>query len=111
MRFVLLFRAETEPDEPASIDDLAVLARYRTALDHAGVLVTSGWLQPTATGAMVDFSGVDRTIIDGPFSDIDSFVAGFWVLQCATFDEALDWAQQAPLTSGQIEVRQVEGED
>jgi hypothetical protein len=111
MRFVLLFRAESEPEEPPSVEDLAVLARYRAALDHAGVLVTSGWLQPTSTGAVVDFSGPDRTIIDGPFEDLDSYVAGFWVLRCATFDEALNWAQQAPLASGRIEVRQVEGED
>lgn len=110
MRFVLLFRAESEPEGPPSVEDLAVLARYRGTLDDAGVLIESGWLQPTSTGAMVDFSGPDRTIIDGPFDDVDSFVAGFWVLRCGTFDEALDWAQRAPLASGRVEVRQVEGE-
>jgi hypothetical protein len=110
MRFIVLLKAnaETEAGVLPSEEILAEMGRYNEELVRAGVLLAAEGLQASSKGARVHFSGGKRTVIDGPFSEAKELVAGFWIIQARSKDEALEWVKRAPLDGGaEVEVRQV----
>jgi hypothetical protein len=92
---------------------LEAMGKYNEELVKAGVMLAAEGLQASSKGKRVKFSGGKRTVIDGPFAETKELIAGFWLWQCKSIDEALDWLKRAPFDGGtEIEVRQVfEAED
>ncbi|MCP3057926.1 YciI family protein [Myxococcus sp. K38C18041901] len=113
MRFILLLKAslETESGGSASRALVTAMDRYNDELVRAGVLLDAAGLHPTSRGARIDFSQGKRTVTTGPFSAPDTLIAGFWMIQVKTHEEALEWARRCPHLPGsadaQIELRQV----
>ena len=92
------------PDETL----LAAMGKYNEELAKAGVMLAGEGLHPTSKGAKVRFNGGARTVIDGPFTEAKEIVAGYWVWECASREEALEWLKRAPFDGGvEIELRQI----
>jgi len=114
MRFMVLVKAseESEAGIMPSEELLAEMGKYNEELVQAGVMLAGEGLHPTSKGKRVRFSGKDRTVIDGPFAETKELLAGFWLIQTKSMDEALEWVKRAPFDGGtEIEVRQVFEED
>jgi hypothetical protein len=117
MRFMMIVKAneDTEAGVMPSEELLAEMGRYNEELVKAGVMLAGEGLHPSAKGARVKFSGKDRTVIDGPFAEAKELVAGFWLIQAKSLDEAIEWAKRCPNPmegESEIEIRQVfEAED
>ena len=117
MRFMLIVKAteETEAGVMPSEDLLAAMGKYNEELVKAGVLLAGEGLQPSSKGARVVFSGDKRTVVDGPFAETKELVAGFWLIDVKSKEEAIEWVKRCPNpTEGEsvIEIRQVfEAED
>ncbi len=114
MRFMVIVKASK--DSEAGImpkqELLAAMGKYNEELARAGVLLAGEGLQPSSKGARVKFSGDKRTVIDGPFSETKELIAGFWLLQVKSKEEAIEWAKRSPNPHGpgaetEIEIRQV----
>ncbi|WP_210479173.1 YciI family protein [Naasia sp. SYSU D00948] len=109
MKYMLLLKAD-EASESGAVPDseaIANMGRYNDELIKAGVLLAGEGLHSSADGARVRFSGGDRSVVDGPFAETTELLAGFWILEVASKEEAVEWARRVPLTSGEVEVRQV----
>jgi hypothetical protein len=113
MRFVMIVKASeaSEAGEMPSEELIAAMGRYNEELQKAGVLVDLAGLQPSSKAARVKFSGGKRTVIDGPFAETKELIAGFWIIQTGSLQEAIEWAKRAPAPHGdgvesEIEVRQ-----
>jgi len=114
MRFMVLVKAseESEAGVMPSSGELGEMGKYNEELAKAGVMLAGEGLHPTSKGKRVRFSGKDRTVIDGPFAETKELLAGFWLIQAKSMDEALEWVKRAPFDGGtEIEVRQVFEED
>jgi len=115
MRFMVIVKADkhSEAGEMPSEKLLAEMGKYNEELAKAGVMLAGEGLQPSSKGARVKFSGSTPTVIDGPFVETKELVAGFWLFQCKSLKEAIDWVKRAPFDRGaEIEIRQVfENED
>ena len=117
MRFMLLLKANamSEAGVLPSPELLAAMGRYNQELASAGVLLAGEGLQPSSKGKRVRFSGNQRTVIDGPFTETKELIAGFWLIQAKSLEEAVEWARRCPNPlegEAEIEVRQVfEAED
>jgi hypothetical protein len=115
MRFMVLVPAnhESEAGEMPSTEALEAMTRYNEELVKAGVMLAGDGLHPTSRGARVRFSGRERIVIDGPFTEAKELVAGYWIWECASREEALEWLKRAPFDGGvEVELRQVfEAED
>ena len=117
MRFMVLIKADHNSEAGVMPDQqlLADMGRYNEELVKAGVMLAGEGLHPSSKGARVRFSGQDRKVIDGPFADTKELIAGFWLWQCASLQEAIDWVKRCPNPmSGEteVEIRQVfEAED
>lgn len=117
MRFMVMVKAtaDSEAGVMPSEQLLAEMGRYNEALVQAGVMQAGEGLHPSAKGARVRFSGANRTVIDGPFAETKELVAGFWLWQCASLQEAVDWVKRCPNPmpgASEIEIRQIfEAED
>jgi hypothetical protein len=117
MRFMIIVKAtkDSEAGVMPSEQLLAEMGRYNEALAQAGVLLAGEGLHPTSKGARVKFSGSQRTVIDGPFAETKELIAGFWLWQVQSLQEAIDWVKRCPNPGGEeseIEIRQVfEAED
>jgi hypothetical protein len=117
MRFMILLKAnkDTEAGVMPSQELLAAMGKYNEELVKAGVMLAGEGLQPTSKGARVKFSGKTRTVNEGPFPDLDGVIAGFWMFQVKSRQEAIDWVKRCPNPTGdeaEIEIRQVfEAED
>jgi hypothetical protein len=117
MRFMILVKADrdTEAGVLPSEEILAEMGKYNEELAKAGVLLAGEGLQPSSKGARVKFSGGTRTVIDGPFTEAKELIAGFWMIQVKSKEEAIEWVKRCPNpTAGEaeIEIRQVfEAED
>jgi hypothetical protein len=117
MRFMIMIKADrdTEAGVLPSEELLAEMGKYNEELAKAGVLLAAEGLQPSSKGARVKFSGRKRTVIDGPFTEAKELIAGFWIIQVKSKEEAIDWVKRCPNpTAGEaeIEIRQVfEAED
>jgi hypothetical protein len=87
---------------------LAEMGRYNEELVNAGIVLAMDGLQPTSRGAKVRFEGGKRTVIDGPFTEAKELVAGFWIIQVSSKEEAIEWVKKAPFDGGtEIEIRQI----
>ncbi len=115
MRFMILLKADetTEAGVLPSEEVLTAMGKYNEELVKAGVLLAGEGLQPSSKGARVLFSGEEQTVVDGPFTETKELIAGFWLLQVTSKEEAIEWVKRAPLGQGaEIEIRQVfEAED
>jgi len=116
-RFMVMVKAtkESEAGEMPSQDLLTAMGKYNEELVKAGVMLEGEGLAPSSQGARVRFSGTDRTVIDGPFAETKELIAGYWLWQCKSLDEAVEWAKRCPNPmeeDSDIEIRQVfEAED
>jgi hypothetical protein len=112
VRFMVLVRA-TPTSEAGGLPDeqiLSAMGQYNDELARAGVLVAAEGLHPSSKGARVHFSGKNRTVIDGPFSETKELIAGFWIFQVQSREEAIEWVKRAPNPfdgESEIEIRQV----
>ncbi len=89
-------------------EDLVAMGKYNEELVKAGVVLAMDGLQLSAKGARVRFDGKKRTVIDGPFAETKELIAGYWVWQVKSLDEAIEWLKRAPFDGGtEIEIRQV----
>ena len=109
MRFMLFVKGDEVTEGGALPDEemLATMGRYNEELAKAGVLLDLAGLQPTSSGARIEYSGKKRTITDGPFSEAKEVVAGYWLLETKTKDEAIEWAKRVPFEEGAVELRQL----
>lgn len=112
MKFMVLVKADANSEAGVMPSEqlLADMGRYNEALVKAGVMKAGEGLHPSARGARVRFSGKERHVIDGPFAETKELVAGFWMWECASLQEAIDWVKRCPnpmLGESEIEIRQV----
>jgi len=91
------------PDEKI----LTEMGKFNVELEKAGVLLAGEGLQASSKGARVKFSGAKRTVTDGPFTETKELVAGFWLWEVTSLDEAIEWLKRAPFQEGEVEIRQV----
>jgi hypothetical protein len=99
--------AESEAGALPSTEMLEAMGKYNEELVKAGVMLAGEGLQPSSKGARISYSGKKRTVIDGPFSETKELVAGFWLIQVKSKDEAIEWLKRAPFMDGEVEIRQV----
>jgi hypothetical protein len=126
MRVMLMIKGDPEPGAAPSEELLDAMGRYNDELKQAGVLLDVAGLLPSAVGRRVRLSGGSRSVIEGPFAESKSLIAGYWILQVQSIDEAVEWAEQVPFEAWsriypgeygaevEIEIRQVfepEGSD
>lgn len=110
MRFIVLVKASRESEAGVLPDEkiLAAMAKYNEELVNAGVMLAGDGLQASSKGARVRFDGNKRTVTDGPFSETKELVAGYWIWQCRSKQEAIDWLKRAPFEGGEeVEIRQM----
>ena len=112
MRFMVMVKANrnTEAGVLPSQELLAEMGKYNEELVRAGVLLAGEGLQPSSKGARVKFSGSRRAVVDGPFTETKELVAGFWLFQVRSKEEAIEWVKRCPNPTGEegeIEIRQV----
>ena len=110
MRVMVIVKAnaDTEAGRMPSTGQLAAMGEFNEALVKAGIMLAGEGLHPTARGARVRFDGKQRTVIDGPFGEAKELIAGFWLWQVRSFDEAIEWIKRAPFDGGEeIELRPV----
>jgi hypothetical protein len=109
MRFMVMVKA-TPSSEAAvmpSEELLTAMGKYNEELVAAGVMLAGEGLQPSSKGARVHFSGKNRTVIDGPFTETKELIAGYWLWQVKSMDEAVEWLKRAPFQEGVLEIRPV----
>lgn len=117
MRFMVMVKGTADSEAGVMPDEalLAEMGRFNERLVAAGVMQAGEGLHPSARGARVRFCGAGRSVSRGPFSPPETLVAGFWIWQCASLDEAIEWARQCPnpmAVDSDIEIRQIfEAED
>jgi len=112
MRVMVIIKAnkDTESGLPPDEKMLTEMGNYNEELVKAGVMVAGEGLHPSSKGARVRFSGSKRTVIDGPFAETKELIAGFWLWQVESMEEAIDWVKRCPNPTGEeaeIEIRQV----
>ena len=109
MRFMILVKANEDSEAGVLPDEkvLTEMGRFNEELVKAGVLLAGEGLQPTSKGARVRFSGGKRTVIDGPFTEAKELIAGFWLIQVKSREEAIEWVKRAPMEDTEVEIRQV----
>jgi hypothetical protein len=116
---VMMIKGDPQAGAAPSEELLTAMGRYNDELKTAGVLIDLAGLLPSATGRRVKFAEGNRTVIDGPFPEAKQLVAGYWILQVPSMDQAVEWANRAPFealsriypgeygATGEIELRQV----
>ena len=112
MRVMVLVKAteQSEAGQMPSTELLEAMGRYNEELVKAGVMLAGEGLHPTARGARVRFDGASRTVVDGPFAETKELVAGFWLWQVRSMDEAIEWVRRCPNPHegpSEIEIRPV----
>ncbi|MCU1604046.1 MAG: YCII-related protein [Modestobacter sp.] len=115
MRFMVIVKASeaSERGDMPSTDELGAMGQFNEELVKAGVLLAGEGLTPSSAGARVRFDAdSNATVVDGPFTETKELIAGFWILQVSSREEALEWVKRAPFREGEVEVRRVfEAED
>ena len=117
MRVMVIVKAtkNSEAGVMPSEELLTAMGKYNEELVKAGIMLDGDGLHPSSKGARVRFEGSKRTVTDGPFAETKELVAGFWIWQCASLDEAIEWVKKCPnpmLGPSEIEIRQIfEAED
>lgn len=109
MRFMVLVKAneDSEAGVMPSEEMLAAMGQYNEELVKAGVMLAGEGLHASAKGARVRFSGKERSVVDGPFAETKELIAGFWMIQVRSMDEAIEWVKRAPMQDTELEIRQV----
>ena len=112
MKVMVLVKAtkDSEAGVMPSTEMLTAMGKYNEDLVKAGVMLAGEGLHPSSKGARVQFSGSKRTVIDGPFTETKELVAGFWMWQVKSMEEAIEWVKRCPnpmLTDSEIEIRRV----
>jgi hypothetical protein len=112
MRVMVMVKAspESEAGQMPSTELLEAMTRYNEELAKAGVLLAGDGLHPSSRGARVHFSGKNRTVTDGPFTETKELVAGFWIWQVKSLEEAIEWAKRCPNpmeSDSDLEIRQI----
>jgi hypothetical protein len=112
MRFMVMVKAtrDSEAGKMPSEELLSAMAKFNEEMVKAGVMLDGNGLQPSSQGARVRFSGAKRTVIDGPFTETKELVAGYWILQCKSLAEAIEWIKRCPnphAEDGEIEIRRL----
>jgi hypothetical protein len=114
MRFMMIVKANRDSEAGEMPDEklIAAMTSYNEELQRAGVLLGLSGLQPSSKGARIRFSGGKRTVIAGPFPEPNQLIAGYWLIQVRSWDEAMEWAKRVPAPhgegqEGEIEIRQL----
>jgi hypothetical protein len=113
MRFMVIVKATPESEKEGALPDpqlLAEMGKFNEELIKAGIVLAMDGLHPSSKGARVKFSGKNRTVIDGPFTEAKELIAGFWLWQVKSLEEAIEWAKRCPnphACDSEIEIRQV----
>ncbi len=110
MKFLVIVKAneDSEAGVMPSQETLTAMGKYNEELVKAGVMLAGEGLHPTSKGKRVRFSGTKRTVIDGPFAETKELIAGFWLWQVRSMEEAVEWLKRAPFDGGtEIEIRPV----
>ena len=113
MRFMVIVKATPESEKEGALPDpklMAEMGKFNEELIKAGVVLAMDGLQPSSKGARVKFSGKSRTVIDGPFAETKELIAGFWIWQVKSLEEAIEWVKRCPnphAGESEIEIRQV----
>src|SRR5216110_3098444 len=117
MRFMIMVKASKDSEAGVMPDEklLAAMGKFNEELVKAGVMLAGEGLHPSSKGARVRFSGAKRTVIDGPFAETKELIAGFWIWQVKSKEEAIEWVKRCPNPHNEeteVEIRQVfEAED
>jgi len=112
MRFMMIVKAskESEAGIMPSEELLSAMNKYNEELMKAGVLLDGAGLQPSSKGARIKFTGAKRTVIDGPFAETKELIAGYWIIEVKSREEAIEWANRVPFPhegpESEIEIRQ-----
>jgi hypothetical protein len=112
MRFMILIKASKDSEAGVLPDErlLTEMGQFNEELVKAGVMLAGEGLQASSKGARVKFSGAKRTVVDGPFAETKELIAGFWLWQVKSKDEAIEWVKRIPNPTGvegEVEIRQV----
>ncbi len=112
MRFMVIIKADekTEAGAMPSEEQLTAMGKFNEELAGAGVMLAGEGLHPSAKGARVHLKGNEKTVVDGPFAETKELIAGFWILDVKSRDEAIEWVKRMPTFEGEdsvIEIRQV----
>ena len=109
MRVMVLVKADADSEAGVmpSQELLTEMGNYNEELVKAGVMLAGEGLHPSSKGARVRFTGKERTVIDGPFAETKELIAGYWLWQVRSWDEAIEWARRAPFDGTELEVRPV----
>src|SRR5512141_883031 len=115
MRFMVLVKADKSAEAGVMPDEkiLTEMGKFNEELVKAGVMLAGEGLHPSSKGKRVKFSGANRTVIDGPFAETRELIAGFWLWQVKSMEDAIEWLKRAPFDGGtEVELRPVfEAED
>ena len=113
MRFMVIVKATKDSEAGVMPDEklLAAMGKFNEELAKAGIMLAGEGLHPSSKGVRVRFNGPKRTVIDGPFAETKELIAGFWIWQVKSLDEAIEWVKRCPnpFTEGEseIEIRQI----
>ena len=113
MRFMVIGKATPETEKEGALPDpqlMVEMGKYNEELMKAGVVLAMDGLHPSSKGARVKFSGKSRTVVDGPFTESKELIAGFWLWQVKSLEEAIEWVKRCPNPhkgDSEIEIRQV----
>lgn len=110
MRVMVIIKAtpESEAGQMPSMELIAAMGKFNEELVNAGIMQSGDGLKPSSQGVRVRFSGKDRTVHDGPFAETKELIAGFWIWQVQSMDEAIDWVRRCPnpmMSDSDVEIR------
>lgn len=114
MRFMVIVKAnkDSEAGVPPNVKFVTEMEKYNDALAQAGILLAAEGLHPSSNGVRVRFAGTHRAVVDGPFTETKELIAGFWLWQAKSRQEAIEWLKRAPFDQTEVEVRELfEAED
>jgi hypothetical protein len=113
MRFMMIVKANKDSEAGCmpSEELITAMTKYNEELVKAGALLDLSGLHPSSKGARVKFSGAKRSVIDGPFAETKELIAGYWLIEVNSKEEAVAWAKRVPFEEGEIEIRQLHGLD
>lgn len=114
MKFAVLVKGNKDSEAGVLPDEqmLTEMGKFNDELVKAGVMLAGEGLQPSSKGVRISYAGKQRTVRDGPFAETKELVAGFWLWQVKSKEEALQWAKRIPFQEGEVEIRQIfEAED
>jgi hypothetical protein len=109
MRFMMIVKANKDSEAGCmpSEELIAAMTKYNEELAKAGALLDLSGLQPSSKGVRVKFSGKKRSVTDGPFPETKELIAGYWLIQASSREEAIEWAKRVPFEEGEVEIRQL----